>query len=51
MKYEKLRKYEKPDLEEIELILEGSFLKTDSNNSNNVGGEIDKDPVEGDNWD
>lgn len=33
-------KYEKPDLEEIELILEGSFLKN--------GTTIEKDP---DPWD
>ena len=33
-------KYERPDLEEIELELEGSFLATST-----VGGEISPDPV------
>lgn len=45
--------YIKPDLEELELVLEGSFLKTSSDN-NEVGGEIGEGPGggdEGDDWD
>ena len=38
-------KYEKPDLEELELVLEGSFLLAATAN---IGGDKeDKDPWEG----
>ncbi len=39
-------KYEKPDLEELELILEGSFLSDAS-----VGIDKGDDDVNGDLWD
>ena len=49
----KVKEYERPELEELELFLEGSFLKTGTgDNSGSVGGEIDPDnpigPGEGD---
>lgn len=39
-------KYEKPDLEELELLLEGSFLEEDSYGVEN-GGQLE----EGEDWD
>lgn len=44
MKFE----YEKPDLEELELILEGSFA--DDTTGSGIDKD-DKDPSSGDNWD
>lgn len=42
-------KYEKPDLEELELLLEGSFLAT---RSKNEGVDVDPDnPGDGEEWD
>lgn len=38
-------KYEKPSLEEMELILEGSFLLA------STGVEINPEPGEGEDWD
>ncbi|MDE6311587.1 MAG: hypothetical protein K2L96_07225 [Muribaculaceae bacterium] len=50
MKYVELRKYERPDLEEIELVIEGSFLKGSSKDEE-VGGVINPEPGTGDEWD
>ena len=38
-------KYEKPELEELELILEGSFLK------DGTGVDKDDNPWDGNDWD
>ncbi len=48
MKFE----YAKPELEEIELVLEGSFLdsKTGPSDPSNPGVSIDPDPDNGDEW-
>ncbi len=50
------KKYERPDLEELELILEGSFLAHRTIDDGN-GGQIDQEGVEiggedtgGENW-
>lgn len=47
MKYDSIDKYEKPDLEELELVLEGSFLDDEYSNPG-----VDKgDENEGGGWD
>lgn len=48
MKFE----YEKPALEEIELVLEGSFLDSDTGNGtpDNPAVPIDPDPDDSDEW-
>lgn len=38
-------KYEKPDLEELELLLEGSFL-----DSNSIGADKGDNEYDGDDW-
>lgn len=40
-------KYEKPSLQEIELLLEGSFLEFNSSDPNTEGVDKGKDPIGG----
>ena len=42
----KFKEYERPELEEIELLLEGSFLEATS-----IGVDKDDNETEGDDWD
>lgn len=41
-------KYEKPGLQEIELLLEGSFLDPSTTNPGDTGVDKDPDPDKGD---
>lgn len=45
MKYEIFDEYEQPVLEELDILLEGSFLQ------DSTGVEISPDPGEGEDWD
>ena len=49
----KMKMYEKPELEELELLLEGSFvIEGTGDESGEVGGGVDPEkPGTGDNWD
>lgn len=48
----KIKNYEKPEIEEIELQLEASFLVQGSGkDEGDYGGEIDPTPDNGDIWD
>lgn len=45
----KIMKYEKPELEELDLLLEGSFLSTTSDGKEEV--PIEPGEGDGDDWD
>ncbi|MBD5268259.1 MAG: hypothetical protein HDS45_01480 [Bacteroides sp.] len=48
----KIKNYERPELEEIVLFIEGSFLVEGSGkDEGDFGGEVDPTPGTGDNWD
>ncbi|MBD5228405.1 MAG: hypothetical protein HDS67_10350 [Bacteroidales bacterium] len=49
----KIKNYEKPEIEEIELQLEASFLVSGSGGKDEgeIGGEVDPTPGTGDIWD